>query len=85
MIQSLGIIGSLILAIGGLPQLLKILKDGHAEGLSLIMIWCWVFGLGLLTLYIALTSADIVLLINYGFSFLVAGVILKYKLKPKTN
>ena len=83
-IELLGLFGTLLLAIGGLPQLIKTVKDKHADGLSGGMLWCWLLGFMLLLMYtIKLHPHDWILLFNYGFNLIVVLVFLKYKYMAK--
>jgi uncharacterized protein with PQ loop repeat len=84
MIELLGIIGTLLLAIGGMPQLAKTIRDGHADGLSAGMIWCWTLGFVVLLVYtFAAHPKDWILLLNYGFNLCVTLVFLRYKYRNK--
>ena len=80
----LGIFGTLALAIGGIPQVIKTFREGHAMGLSAGMIWSWLIGFSTLFTYVVLEHPeDYILLANYGFNFFVALVLLRYKYWPK--
>ena len=78
--EILGILGTLILAVAGIPQLIRTLRDGHADGLSGMMVGGWVFGCFLLLIYaLDKHSEDYILIFNYGLNFLMALIMGKYK------
>lgn len=84
MFEILGIIGTVSLAIGGIPQIIKVIRSGHAVGISAGMIWCWVIGFSTLFLYVIKCHPnDYILLLNYGFNFFVALILARYKYCPK--
>jgi len=85
-ISYIGIIGSVIMALGAIPQLYKTLKDGHAEGLSLGTLFCWFVGMICLLLYVIVFRVnDYILIANYGFNILCVIIYLKYKFLPRKN
>lgn len=78
----IGWIGSIMLAICGVPQLIKTRRDGHAEGISLPFLGLW-FGGELLTLGYVAPSLDWPLMANYGANVILVGIIGYYKLWPR--
>ena len=64
MIQILGVVGALILALASLPQALKSIVDGHSNGLSHGLLWMWFVGEILMLIY-SIMQFDIVYLLNY--------------------
>ncbi len=83
-IDLFGIIGTLFLAVGGFPQLVKTIRDGHADGLSKGMLWCWMLGFITLLVYTAkLHPGDWILMTNYGFNMCITLVFLRYKYLAK--
>ena len=79
-----GIIGTALLAFAGIPQLLKTLKEGHAEGLSAATLWCWLIGLIAFLIYVVSEHAqDYVLLANYILSAVVVGLLIVWKHFPR--
>ena len=79
----LGIIGGVCLAISSIPQVIKTIKDGHAEGLATGSIWLWLVGcLAMLFYVIVEHQRDVVLVLNYFISVLFVFVILWYKYRP---
>lgn len=83
MIEFLGYLGSAVLVIASLPQVIKCYRDGHAHGLSAITVWLWTIGMFLLLMYVSLTSLDLALLLNYLVNFIFASIMLKYKYFPR--
>jgi len=79
MIESLGILGSVLLALCGLPMLLKALKDKHVDGVSLGFLWMWFLGEVFVFVYVYFTSMDYILLANYGLNVIVIGKIMLIK------
>ena len=75
-----GWIGTICLMGAGLPQLYKVIKDGHASGLSwfyLLFVWT---GLVFMGIYVIFTSPTIQLLFSYGFQLFVFSLLI-YKKK----
>jgi len=80
-IQFIGLIGSIIMVFGAVPQLIKTFKDGHAEGLSFGTLICWLAGMICLLIYVRFyRSTDYILIINYSFNLITTGIFLYYKL-----
>lgn len=79
-------IGTIVLILSGLPQLFKVIHDGHANGLSAGMLWCWLIGLTCMFIYIfTIYPNDFILLINYGLNVCVTIGLLRYKYFPEKN
>ena len=81
MIELIGILGSLSLALCGLPMLIKAVKEQHAKGVSSGFLILWLLGELLLVTYVLMTTADWILLLNYGFNVVLVTAIVYYKLK----
>ncbi|TAL34024.1 MAG: hypothetical protein EPN93_12590 [Spirochaetes bacterium] len=82
MLEFIGISGSLLLSLCGLPQAVQSLRNRHSHGISYGFIWMWVTGEIALLIYVAGTTADLILIVNYLFNLLIGGVILWFKLFP---
>jgi len=83
MIEVLGILGALALAICAVPQAILSYKQGHSDGMSSWTLGLWTMGEILTTAYILLTSADPILLMNYIANLCYLSVIVRYKLYPR--
>ena len=77
-----GLIGTIILTFAGVPQLVKVIRQGHAQGISPSMILMWVLGLGGMFIYVA-AEGQFLLSLNYGLNFVISAVILYYCLFRK--
>jgi uncharacterized protein with PQ loop repeat len=80
--ESIGYIGSILLALCGLPQAVLSIKQGNSNGISLLFLLMWTLG-ELFTIVYIIPKADIPLLINYSSNLVFLSVIWKYKLKPR--
>lgn len=82
-VSIIGWIGTVLLGSAAIPQLIKVLNEGHAIGLSyfyLLFIW---FGLICMDFYIILTTFSIQLVISYTIQFIIFSVLLYKKRFPK--
>lgn len=81
--QGLGWLGAIALALCGLPQAIRCVRQGHAEGLSPLMVASWFIGEVCL---IVATLGELGwvwwLLFNYGANILCLLVIIKYMVWP---
>jgi len=84
-IESLGTIGALMLAFCAMPQAIMSWKQRHSDGMSAWTLGMWSLGEVLTTIYICLTSMDVILLINYVANLCYLAVIIRYKLYPRRN
>ncbi len=80
--EILGWLGSICLAICGLPQAWQSYKDKNSEGISWGFILLWAFGEVFALAYVY-DKLDLPLLLNYATNILILGVILYYKINPK--
>ena len=80
--EYLGIFGVACLFGSNIPQLIKIVKDGHATGLSAGFLWLWFVGL-LSMLVFVWPSANKPLIANYALSFVMVIIMLVYKHFPR--
>lgn len=86
MIDLLGYVGGFLFAFCGLPQAWKSYKDGHSDGVSLMMILMWLSGEILMQLYVYLQHGlDLPLLLNYWVNTVFVFVILKYKIYKRDD
>lgn len=85
MIELAGIIGSVLLALCGLPQAYKSYIDKHSDGLSWGFILMWGIGEIFVLFYIVLTSLDWILILNYAANLVILLVIFYFKLFSKNT
>lgn len=85
MIEFIGWIGAGLLAVCSVPQAIQCYRQGHANGLSTMMIWLWGAGMAVTFVYV-LSKCDWPLVMNYGFSLVVVWLpIVWYKYKPRAQ
>jgi hypothetical protein len=80
--ETLGYIGSIMLAICGLPQAIESYKTKSSEGLTWGFIGLWFWG-EIFTFAYILPKMDLPLLINYSVNIIFLSVIIYFKLFPK--
>ena len=82
-IEAVGYVGSILLVLSGIPQLIKTYRTKDVEGVSLVMCWLWGFGCIFMCGYVLTTSWQLPLLLNYilngVIAFTIAGMWFKYK------
>jgi len=78
----IGYIGSILLAICGLPQAIESFKTKSSEGLTWGFILLWFFG-ELFTFAYIIPKMDLPLLINYSANIIFLIIIIYYKVNPK--
>jgi uncharacterized protein with PQ loop repeat len=78
----LGYIGSIMLAICGLPQALESIKTKSSEGLTWGFLGLWFWGEVFTFIYV-FPKLDFPLLINYSANIIFLAIILYYKINPK--
>jgi uncharacterized protein with PQ loop repeat len=79
--EILGWLGSICLAICGIPQAWQSYKEKHSGGISWGFILLWTFG-EIFALAYVYDKLDLPLLLNYATNILILAVILYYKIKP---
>lgn len=82
--EILGWLGSICLAICGLPQAWMSYKDKHSHGISWAFLLLWAFGECFALAYVY-NKLDAPLLLNYAVNIGIVGIILYYKIKPQTS
>jgi uncharacterized protein with PQ loop repeat len=82
MMDFVGYLGSICLAICSLPQCIMSIRQGHSEGISKGFLLLWSLG-EVFTLIYILPKADIPLLLNYSANIIFLIIIWKYKLFPR--
>ena len=82
--EILGWLGSICLAICGIPQAWQSMKDKHSHGISWGFVLLWAFG-EIFALAYVYDKLDLPLLLNYSTNILILAVILYYKISPKNT
>lgn len=80
--ELIGWIGSIALAVCGVPQAYLSYKQGHSNGLSVALLVLW-FGGEIFTLIYVLPQQDWPLLFNYSCNIISLIIICWYKWKPR--
>jgi len=80
--ETIGYIGSIMLAVCGLPQAIESYKTKSSEGLTWGFIVLWLFG-ELFTFAYILPKMDLPLLINYSANIILLTIIVYFKIFPK--
>lgn len=81
-LELIGWIGGILLAICGIPQAYKSLKQGHSTGISASFLWLWFWGEVLVLIYVV-PQLLYPLIFNYLFNIMIIGIILWYKYIPR--
>jgi len=82
--EIMGWLGSICLAICGIPQAWQSIKDKHSHGISWGFVLLWAFG-EIFALAYVYDKLDLPLLLNYATNILILAVILYYKIKPQNT
>lgn len=82
MINLLGFIGSILLALSAIPEVFRSIKDNKCY-VGYGMLISWFVGELFLIIYILFTNIDIILLTNYLINIILVTILLIYKLKYK--
>lgn len=80
--EILGWLGSICLAICGIPQAWQSIKDKHSHGISWGFVLLWSFG-EIFALAYVYDKLDLPLLLNYATNILILSIILYYKIRPQ--
>lgn len=82
--QQVGWLGAVFLASAGIPQAIKVVREGHAEGMAgwyLTLLWLGFFSMVVFTLR---SHAPAPMMVSYYLQLFVFSVIAKYKVWPRT-
>ena len=80
--ETIGWIGSILLAFCGLPQAIESYKTKNSDGLTWGFLLMW--GVGeLFTIFYIIPKWHWPLIFNYTANIIFIGIILYYKIKPK--
>ena len=83
MMYLVGIIGSFLLAVCAVPEVVSSVKKGYC-GASLSFLLTWLFGELFTLVYICQTSADLILIVNYSINTILILILLIFKSKEKS-
>jgi len=79
MMEAIGFIGSILLAVCGIPEVVRTIKDNKCHlGWNFLLLW---FGGELFMLSYIIPMKDLPLLVNYIFNTALVGIMLFYKIK----
>jgi uncharacterized protein with PQ loop repeat len=79
MMEKIGFIGSILLGVCGIPEVVRTVKDNKCHlGWNFLLLW---FGGELFMLMYVIPMKDLPLLFNYIFNFALVGIMLFYKIK----
>lgn len=81
--EIMGWLGSICLAICGIPQAWMSYRDKNSHGISWGFVLLWAFGEAFALTYVY-DKLDLPLVVNYMTNILIVGVILYYKINPST-
>jgi len=80
MIESLGVVATILFCLATLAQTIKSYREGHSDGVSHGFIWMLSMGFTLMSIYVVNTTGwDWILLSSYWIQLLLFGIIIKYK------
>lgn len=82
MVELLGWLGAICFAICGLPQTIKVVKDGHGDGLSKPFLWLWFWGEIFTLVYVCIGKFSWPLFFNYAVNLTFLSIMLKYNYFP---
>jgi uncharacterized protein with PQ loop repeat len=79
MMETIGFIGSILLAVCGIPEVVRTIKDNKCHlGWNFLLLW---FGGELFMLTYIIPMKDLPLLLNYVFNTALVAIMLFYKIK----
>jgi len=81
MLDTFGILGSILLGASALPQALESYRYKNSDGLSLGFVTMWWLGMLLMTAYVV-PKGDMILIANYIVNLFLVTIIARYKLWP---
>lgn len=81
-LETIGYIGSILLALCAFPQAIQSYKDGHSRGINIYFLLMWTFG-EIFTIIYVTPLMSIPLFINYGANLAFLSVIWRYKIWEK--
>lgn len=84
MIEFIGTLGLICLALSGIPQMIKSIMEGHSNGMADGTIWFWIIGEISMLIYAKVKyTKDYILILNYLANVIIVGIICWYKYFPR--
>jgi uncharacterized protein with PQ loop repeat len=83
MTRIIGLIGSILLALCGLPQAIQSIRTKSSDGISTLFLAMWGVGEVFILAYILLTTLDLILILNYSFNIVLVAIIAFYKVRRR--
>lgn len=80
--QYIGIIAAILTTASFVPQAIQVIKTKDTKGISLVMYICFVLGVFLWTIH-GININDYAIIAANGITFVLASIILCYKIKYK--
>lgn len=81
MLETIGYLGGIFLAICGFPELVRTIKDRRCH-LGWAFLLLWFFGEMFMLTYILYKPWDYPLILNYTLNCIMVGVMVYYKIRP---
>lgn len=78
-VDIIGFIGSLLLVLSCMPQVLKSIEDKHSDGLSWGLLLFWFIGLLFMGVYIALKTFTFILIAGIVIQLILVSILIFYK------
>ena len=78
MTATLGIAGSILLALCAFPEVVRSIRRKRCD-IGFGMLGSWALGEALVLAYVALTTMDWILLMNYGANLIMIMILIAYK------
>lgn len=76
-------IGSLILLIRIIPQIIKCVKQGHGKGISKLFLVAWLVGEGMILTHFMISNDNLGLIMNYSFMIVCILIVMFYRFFPR--
>jgi len=83
MINLIGFLGSILLSLSALPQVIASFRRGNSDGISVGMLWFWLIGVLCMFIYNLFKYQDTLICVNYAFNFIFVGIIVYFKYCPR--
>ena len=83
MIDIIGYLAMTCLMVSAIPQVIKVIKQGHADGMAVSYLSLLIVGFTLMATYIMLTKPLYPVVINYVINVLSMLIISYYKIFPR--